>query len=259
MKGRKKFYLWFVMLAMAVYTVLLLILYCSESTHDGAVIHTFGDAVWYSLVTLTSVGYGDLVPVTPLGHAVGTVFLFLATGIMVTLLGAVISFVTGEIMPLFLLRFQRRRNWYYFADYGVESNVLAIDICREDPDAVIIYGEKRGERSEKPDYPCFFLNTSLARIVAQKKNAGAKCKVFLMRENDIGVNSRATHLHELPVEVYARTTNGHDQFSGNIHFFIVTTAVPGNTGFPDRCAGMKRRLCLLALGTTGGTFWNGQF
>ena len=68
------------MIALAAYTALLLILYCSESAHDGAVIHTFGDAVWYSLVTLTSVGYGDLVPVTPLGHAVGIVFLFLATG-----------------------------------------------------------------------------------------------------------------------------------------------------------------------------------
>ena len=40
-----------------------------------------------------------------------------------------------------------------------------------------------------------------------------------MKENDIGVNSRAVNLHELPVEVYARTTNGQDQLSGNINFF----------------------------------------
>lgn len=40
-----------------------------------------------------------------------------------------------------------------------------------------------------------------------------------MKENDIGVNSRAIDLHSLPVEVYARTTNGQDYLSGNIKFF----------------------------------------
>lgn len=219
MKGRKKIYLYFVMVAAVVYAALLLTLYCAESANSDATIHTIGDAVWYSVVTMTTVGYGDLIPVTPLGHAVGIVFLFLAAGIIVTLLGAVMSFVTSELMPLFLLGFQRGRDWYYFADYGVESNALAADIYREDPDAVIIYGEKRDAHSEAPDYPCFFLNTPLSHIVAHKKNIGTKCRVFLMKENDIGINSRAHNLHALPVEVYARTTNGHDKLSGNINFF----------------------------------------
>lgn len=219
MKGKKKVYLYFIISAGVVYAALLLILYYAESADSSSTIRTFGDAVWYSIVTMTTVGYGDIVPVTPLGHSVGIVFLFLATGIMVTLLGAVISFIASELMPLYILGFQRKRNWYYFADYGEEANVLAADICREDPDAVIIYGEKRDEHSEAPDYPCFFMNTSLPRIVARKENTGTRCRVFLMRENDIGVNSRAKDLYRLPVEVYARTTNGHDKLSGNINFF----------------------------------------
>ena len=146
-------------------------------------------------------------------------FLLLSAGIMVTLLGAVVSFITSEGMPFLMLSLQRHKNWYYFADYGVESNTLAANIYKEDADALIIYGERRSNQSEIPNYPCIYLSASPERIVAKKKNTGTRCKIFLMKENDIGSNSRAVNLHELPVEVYARTTNGQDKLSDNIHFF----------------------------------------
>ena len=101
----------------------------------------------------------------------------------------------------------------------MESEALAGNIYKEDPNALIIYGERRSIQSEMPNYPCVYLSTPLDKIVAKKKDYGTKCKVFLMKENDIGVNRRAVNLHELPVEVYARTTNGQDKLSGNINFF----------------------------------------
>lgn len=219
MKRRKKIYLYITMALLAVYIGLLTVLYLSEYAKGGATIRSFGDAFWYSLVTITTVGYGDLIPVTPLGHAVGAVFLLLSAGITITLFGAVISFVTSEGLPLFLLGFKRKKNWYYFADYGAEAHILAGNIYKEDPDTVIIFGEKKDEQMEYPDFPCLFINVSPARIVARKKNIGARCKIFLMKENDIGKNIRAVDLHKLPVEVYARTTNGQDHLSGNVRFF----------------------------------------
>ena len=111
MKGRKNIYLYLVMTIGAVYIVLLTILYLSESADHDAMIKTFGDAFWYSLVTLTTVGYGDLIPVTPLGHVVGMVFLLLSAGITVTLIGALLSFIASEGLPFFILSLQRHKNW----------------------------------------------------------------------------------------------------------------------------------------------------
>lgn len=219
MKRNSKIYLRITVALFVIYIGLLAVLYLSEHADSAATIRSFGDACWYSLVTLTTVGYGDLTPVTPLGHAVGAVFLLLSAGIMMTLFGAAISFVTSEGLPFFLLRLQRKKNWYYFADYGVEASTLAKNICREDPSAVIIFGEKKNEQMELPDYPCLFISVSPARIAAHKKHIGERCKIFLMKENDIGVNIRAANLHTLPVDVYARTTNGRDSLSGNISFF----------------------------------------
>lgn len=130
-----------------------------------------------------------------------------------------ISFATSEGLPFFLLSLQRKKNWYYFVDYGVESSTLAKNIYTEDPDTVIIFGERRNDQMEFPDHPCLFISASPARIVAHKKNIGTKCKIFLMKENDIGSNIRAATLYALPVEVYARTANRKNALSGNIRFF----------------------------------------
>ena len=131
-----------------IYIGLLTILFLSEHTDSRATIRSFGGALWYSLVTFTTVGYGDLTPVTPLGHIVGVIFLLLSAGIIMTLFGAVVSFATNEGLPLFLLGFQRKKNWYYFADYGAESNTLAKNIYKEDPDTIIIFGEKKNKHLE---------------------------------------------------------------------------------------------------------------
>ncbi|WP_317496417.1 ion channel [Haloechinothrix sp. LS1_15] len=63
----------------------------AERSVAGSTIETFGDALWWSLVTTTTVGYGDMVPESGVGR-------FVAAGLMlvgISLLGVVTATVAS--------------------------------------------------------------------------------------------------------------------------------------------------------------------
>ncbi len=64
-----------------------------EEGGDGT-IHTFGDALWWALTTVTTVGYGDRFPVTPAGR--GAAAFLMVTGI------ALFGLLTANITTLFV-------------------------------------------------------------------------------------------------------------------------------------------------------------
>jgi len=43
---------------------------------------SFISAIWWSIVTLTTVGYGDISPVTPGGRVVAVVIMFFGIGVL---------------------------------------------------------------------------------------------------------------------------------------------------------------------------------
>ena len=53
-----------------------------ESRGDDGNIQTGGDAIWWALVTITTVGYGDIFPVTFLGRLTGVFVMFAGIGII---------------------------------------------------------------------------------------------------------------------------------------------------------------------------------
>ena len=74
-----------------------LAVYQQERGAPGATMRTFGDAVWWAASTLSTVGYGDITPVTRLGRVI-------ATGMMaggLGLLGAVTGSFSSWLMQTF--------------------------------------------------------------------------------------------------------------------------------------------------------------
>ena len=58
-----------------------------ESTSADRNISTASDAIWYVIVTISTVGYGDQYPVTTYGRALGTIIIVLGVAIFGTLTG----------------------------------------------------------------------------------------------------------------------------------------------------------------------------
>ena len=50
-------------------------------------IKTASDALWYSLVTMSTVGYGDQFPVTNLGRVIGSFIILVGVGLFGTITG----------------------------------------------------------------------------------------------------------------------------------------------------------------------------
>ncbi|MDH5380495.1 MAG: potassium channel family protein, partial [Cyclobacteriaceae bacterium] len=77
----------FLVMGICGYLFLLYLLVHYEAGHSEATIKNWNDALWYSTVTLTTVGYGDMVPHTTAGRAIGSVFILFSLGLYGLLIG----------------------------------------------------------------------------------------------------------------------------------------------------------------------------
>jgi hypothetical protein len=66
-----------------------------EESAPGANIRTASDALWYLVVTISTVGYGDRYPTTDLGRLIGTVVLVTGIALFSTLTGFIANYFFG--------------------------------------------------------------------------------------------------------------------------------------------------------------------
>ena len=84
-----------VMAALIVLVVCSILVLQFESRSANANITTGGDALWWALVTITTVGYGDYFPVTGAGRVTGAFVMFAGVGII----GALASILASILVP----------------------------------------------------------------------------------------------------------------------------------------------------------------
>ncbi len=74
------FYLLFV--AAGIIVIGSFVIFSVESQHPDSQINTMLDAVWWTVATVTTVGYGDIVPVTETGKIVAIFYMFFGIGLL---------------------------------------------------------------------------------------------------------------------------------------------------------------------------------
>ena len=84
-----------VALPLIIYTSSLAVLEAERGSSDS-LINSFGDALWWSMVTITTVGYGDTFPVTQDGRFVGTFLIFTGIGLFSTVTALIASWVLKD-------------------------------------------------------------------------------------------------------------------------------------------------------------------
>jgi len=99
----------YVTIAAIVYVGIICLIGIIESSAPDSNIKNIGEAFWYAIVTLTTVGYGDFYPVTPLGKILGLVVIIGSIGVL--------GFVIGEITNKITQYMEKKKNGFWGTDF----------------------------------------------------------------------------------------------------------------------------------------------
>jgi len=76
-----------------------LVVYAAEHDRDGASIRSLGDAFWWAIVTTTTVGYGDEVPISDQGRAMAAILMLLGISLLAVLTALISAHFVDDGRP----------------------------------------------------------------------------------------------------------------------------------------------------------------
>ncbi len=190
--------------------ILLFLLTFIEQQSPDATIRSPWDALWYFIATITTVGYGDVSPVSPFGKFLGIIFLFLSCGFISFLITATIRFMNGSFILKLKIGLSQVEKWYIFNEYNEEADLLAGNLwnLKENSGIIFCNAEHRVRGIFRVRY--IFTPLSAEEILPLCSNkAGSKRSVppsvFIMNEDEEKNLKTALSLKGTPAELYCRT------------------------------------------------------
>ena len=195
------------------YLLLISLLFVWEKAAGNAGFGSIWDAVWYSLITMTTVGYGDVTPVTVGGKIIGLLFALCSIGILTALIGIGLRVIGRQMVPRLRLMSRRRRPWYIFDEENADSAALASAIRQEIPESVVIFlsGEVSSIEAVRMQFPPeLFLSTL---------HGQEDVFCFFMGEDPWQNYSKALKAAKTGFPVYCMSDADAEDIPRNLHLF----------------------------------------
>jgi voltage-gated potassium channel len=142
---------------------------------------TFGDALWWTIVTITTVGYGDKYPLTTAGKVIAVIVMF----------GGIASFgyVAGSLLENIIKKGQGKvtiifESHYIICSYSFKADIIINELKSElrSPKTVLI-ADRDVNPLNNSDGILFVRGDSTKEVILQKANARKAKTVIILADN----------------------------------------------------------------------------
>ena len=205
--ANKKFELFILLLAVTFVTFIGgAVIYVFEA-HDNPKIHTLFDAIYWALITISTVGYGDITPVTPEGRVLTMVLIIFGIGF--------ISFATSIIATAFTEKLEELKservvreaksmeNIYLICGFSNEAEILCEKFKKENQDFIVVdLDEDRVKRAVFRGYIAMRGDVTDKEFL-KKLNFDNISKIFILTNDDIANAFMILSLRFLSKEIIA--------------------------------------------------------
>jgi voltage-gated potassium channel len=215
-----------------------IMLYVFEGNNQNPNIHNLFDAFYWALITISTVGYGDISPVTPEGRVV--TMLIILTGI------GLISFVTSIIVSSFserltILREDRvvqslgkKKQITVICGFGLLGRLVAQGLEKEGVEFVIIEkDEEMAEMAYSMGYKSICADASSQKVFNELKIRTNISHVLCLTSDDIQNTFIAVNVKSLNPNVYVSARCSDEEIAQKMYFANVDQVI-----MPEEIAGM---------------------
>jgi Ion channel len=136
-----------------------------EPNNPQASIVNIGDALWWSISTMTTVAYGDVYPVTVEGKVIAVILMFAGIGILWTFVAAVSSKLVAEKIEK---KAVGRDVYQSIADAANQPSVLSPEKDNAAPASKKNTREKSSKKKGGPNYDTLIDMVEILRNLDQK-------------------------------------------------------------------------------------------
>ena len=158
--------------------------------HINPHIKTIYDAFYWSLITITSVGYGDIVPVSSEGRSVAAIIVFIGIGLIALATSIIVSAFNENDEELKADKIKgiidKISNYYLICGYSHLAELLAVRLKKSGDNFIIIdNNSERIDKATKDGYLAYKADASKKNVLLELQMSQKALAVITLAHDDI--------------------------------------------------------------------------